>query len=58
MKSYCKLKAEIKVIQQQIAEVKKNKRDAALKEVKHSYKKFYFTAWIQKGSLANGLKKQ
>ena len=43
MKSYDELKAEMKTIQQQMVEAKKNDRANALKEVKHLCKEFGFT---------------
>ena len=54
MKSYDNLKAEMKVIQQQMVEAKKNERANAVKEVKRLCKEFGFTAGMWKGSLANG----
>ncbi len=48
----------MEAIQQQVLEAKKNKRDNALKEVKHLCKDFGFTAGMLKGSLAEGRKKQ
>ena len=56
MKSYDKLKAEMKTIQQQMAGAKKNERTKALKEVKRLCKEFGFTAGMLKGSLAEGRK--
>jgi hypothetical protein len=58
MKSYDQLKAEMKTIQQQMAETKKNERTNALKEVKRLCKEFGFTAGMLNGSLAEGRKKQ
>ena len=58
MKSYDQLKAEMKTIQQQMAEAKKNERTNALKEVKRLCKEFGFTAGMLKGALAEGGKKQ
>jgi len=57
MKSYDELKAEMKAIQQQIVEAKKNELSKALKEVKRLSKEFGFTAGMLKGSLAEGRKK-
>ena len=54
MKSYDELKA----IEQQMAEAKKNERTNALKEVKRLCKEFDFTAGMLKGSLTEGRKKQ
>ena len=54
MKSY----DELKVIQQQMVEAKKNERRAnALKEAKRLCKEFGFTAGMLKGALAEGMKK-
>ena len=58
MKSYDELKAEMRTIQQQMAEAKKNERANALKEIKRLCKEFGFTAGMLKGSLAGGRKKQ
>ena len=49
MKSCDELKTEIELIQQQMDEVKKNKRAKALKEVKRLCKEFGFTAGMLKG---------
>ena len=57
MKSYDDLKAEMKAIQQQMAEAKKNELTNALKEVKRLCKEFVLTAGMLKGSLAEGRKK-
>ena len=51
MKSYYELKAEIKTLQQQMAEAKKRERAEALKS-------FGFTAGMLKGALAEGRKKK
>ena len=56
MKSYDELKAEMKAIQQQMVEVKKNERTNVLKEVKRLCKEFGFTAGMLKGALAEGIK--
>ena len=56
MKSYDELKAEMKAIQQQMVEAKKNERANALKEVKRLCKELVFTAGMQKGTLAEGRK--
>ena len=48
MKSYDELKTEMKVIQQQMVEDKKNECVNALKEVKNLLKEFSFTAGILK----------
>lgn len=56
MKSYDELKAEMKAIQQQMVEAKKNERAKALKEVERLRKEFGFTAGMLKGSLAEGRK--
>ncbi|MEP1340648.1 MAG: H-NS family nucleoid-associated regulatory protein [Ekhidna sp.] len=58
MKSYDELKAEMKTIQQQMAEAKKNERAKALKEVKQLCKDFGFTAGMLKGFLAEGRTKR
>ena len=57
MKSYDELKAEMKTIQQQMAEVKKSERAVALKKAKGLFKEFGFTAGMLKGSIAEGRKK-
>ena len=57
MKSYDELEAEMKIIQQQMAEAKKNERTVALKKVKELCKEFGFTAGMLKGALAEGRKK-
>ena len=57
MKSYDQLKAEMKTIQQQMAEAKKNQCTNALKEVKRLCKELGFTAGMLKGLLAEGRKK-
>lgn len=49
MKFYNELKAEMVAIQFQMIEAKKNKRSNALKEVKHLFKEFGFTASVVKG---------
>ena len=56
MKSYDELKAEMEAVQQQIVEVKKNERANALKEVKHLFKEFGFTAEMLNDTLAEGRK--
>ena len=56
MKSYDELKAEMKTIQQQMVEAKKNERTNALKEVKRLCKEFGFTAGMLKGSIVEGRK--
>ena len=55
MKSYDELKAEMEIIQQQMAEAK-NERTSVLKEVKRLCKGFGFTAGMLKGSIAEGRK--
>lgn len=58
MKSYDEWKKEeMEAIQQQRGGVKKNERVNALKELKHLFKEFGFTAGMVKGSLAEGRKK-
>ena len=57
MKSYDELKAEMELIQQQMAEAKKNELANALKEVKRLCKQFGFMAGMLKGALAEGRKK-
>ena len=52
MKSYDELKAEMKVIQQQMIEAKKSERANALKEFKRLYKEFGFTAGMLKRLLS------
>jgi hypothetical protein len=54
MKSYDDLKSEVKTIQQQMAEAKKNERTNAFKEVKRLCKEFGFTAGMLKGALVKG----
>ena len=54
MKSYNELKTEMKTIQLQMVEAKKNERANALKGVKGLFKEFGFTAGMVKGSLAEG----
>ena len=56
MKSRDDMKVEIKAIQHQVVEAKKNKRADALKEVKRLCKEFGFTAGVLKGSLGYGIK--
>ena len=58
MKSCHELKAEMEEIQQQMVEIKRNRRANALKEVKRLCKDFDLTAGMLKGSLAEGRKKQ
>ena len=58
MTSYDKLKAEMKVIQQQMIENKENERTNPLKKVKRLCKEFGFTAGMLKGSLAEGITKR
>ena len=58
MISYDKLKAEMKVIQQQMIENKENERTNPLKKVKRLCKEFGFTAGMLKGSLAEGITKR
>ena len=50
MKSYSKLKTEIKVIQQLMFGAKKNVCANALKKAKRRCENFGFTAGMQKGS--------
>ena len=57
MKFYDGLKTEMKAIQQQMVEAKKNERANALQEVKRLCKEFGFTAGMLKGALAEGRKK-
>ena len=54
MNSYSELKAEMKAIQQQTVEAKKNARANTLIEVKPHFKEFGFIASMVKGSLAEG----
>ena len=54
MKSYDELKAEMQVIQQQMAEAKNNEHSIVLKEVKGLCKEFGFPAGMLKCSLAEG----
>lgn len=49
MKSYDELKAEMKTIQQQMAEAKKNEGTVALKKVKEFCKEFGLIAGMLKG---------
>ena len=58
MKFYEELKGEMKAIQQQMVEAEKIEHVNALKEVKRRFKEFDFIAGMQKGSLAEGRKKQ
>jgi hypothetical protein len=58
MKPYDELKAEMKAIQQQMVEAKKNELANTLKEVKRICKEFGFTAGILRGSLAERRNKQ
>ncbi len=58
MTSYDKLKAEMKVIQQQMIENKENERTNPLKKVKRLCKAVGFTAGMLKGSLAEGITKR
>ena len=58
MTSYYKLKAKMKVIEQQKVEAKGNERTNPLKEVKRLCKEFGFTAGMVKGSLAEGRTKR
>ena len=58
MKSYDELKAEMKTIQEQMAEAKKNELANSLKVVKRFCKDFGFTAGLLKGTLAEGNNKQ
>ena len=57
MKSYDELKADMEVLQQQMAEAKKNERAVALKTVKRLCKEFGFTAGMLNGALAEERKK-
>ena len=57
MKSYDELKTDMKAIQQQMVEAKKNERANTLKEVKRLCKEFGFTAGMLKDSLVEGRKK-
>lgn len=54
MKFYYELKAEMKAIQQQMIEAKKNERADALKKVRRLRKDFGFTTGVLKGSFAEG----
>jgi hypothetical protein len=54
MKSYDKLKAEMKTIQQQMAEAKKSECTVAEKKVKELCKEFGFTTGMLKGSISEG----
>ena len=58
MKSYGELKAEMKTIQQQMAEAKKKERTIALKKVKELCKEFGFTTGMLKGVLDDGRQKK
>ena len=58
MKLYDELKADMKIIQKQMVEAKKNEPANALKEVKRLCKEFCFTAGMLKGSLPEGWKKK
>ena len=57
MKSYDKLKANMKAIQKQMIEATKNKCTNALKEVKRLCKHFGFNAEIFTRSIAEGREK-
>ena len=54
MKSYDELKAEMKAIQQQMVEAKRNESANALKELKRLCKEFGFTFGMLKNALAKG----
>ena len=54
MKSYNEVKAEMKAMQQQMVEAKKNEHANALKEVKLLFKEFDFSTEILRGKLGNG----
>jgi hypothetical protein len=58
MKSDDELKAELDIIQQPMAEAKKNERTDALKKVKGLCKEIGVIAEMLKGSLVEGRKKQ
>jgi uncharacterized membrane protein (DUF106 family) len=58
MKPYDELKAEMKTVQQQMVEAKKNERTDALEKVKELCREFGFTAGMLKGVLAEGRKEQ
>ena len=53
MESFDELKGEMKIIQQQMAEAKKNERTNVLKEVNRLCKEFVFTARMLKVRLMN-----
>ena len=57
LKSYDELKAEVKIIEQEMAEAEKKERVNSLKEVKRLRKRFGFTAGMLKGSLIEGTRK-
>ena len=56
MKSYKNLKAEIRVIQQQMIEIKKNECASAFKKVKHLLKEFGISPLILNGLLTRGVR--
>ena len=58
MRSFAELKAEMKTIQQRMAEAKKKERANALREVKRLCKEFGLTAVMLRGSLAAGQNKK
>jgi uncharacterized membrane protein (DUF106 family) len=58
MKPSDELKAEMKTVQQQMVEAKKNERTDALEKVKELCREFGFTAGMLKGVLAEGRKEQ
>jgi len=58
MKSYDEFKAEMEIIQQQIAEIKKNERTDILKKAKKLCKELDFTAVMPKGALAEDRQKK
>jgi hypothetical protein len=58
VKTYDVLKAEMRTIQEQMVETKRNQRTDVLKKVKELCKEFGFTAGTLKGELAEGRKKK
>ena len=57
MKSFDKLKAEMKTSEQQMVEANKNERANAPKEVNRLCTEFGFTAGMLKGPIAEGRKR-
>mgnify|MGYP006084041483 CR=1 FL=1 len=58
MKSYDELKAELKSLQKQMIEAKKNALKNALKEKKHQFNECGFNTRMLNGLLAKGIEKK